>query len=160
MTHASLGGPDRHDTLTGMTGRSGRGTARQTIRVDETLWERFGEATEALGTDRSTWLREAIAWCVRERGAKMPRRLDESASPQVAIRSYTDGVAAAKPKGTTWHEFWMVNTLDPAGLALLDLGGIGIDTGGRRIFGQSLAAVRRAYDALKAAGYAIVNDED
>lgn len=62
MTHAR-GKPDtRHDTLTGMTARSGRGTARQTIRVDEDLWQRFGTATTTAGTDRSAALRALIAW--------------------------------------------------------------------------------------------------
>lgn len=60
-----------------MTGRSGRGTARQTIRVDEALWERFG----ALVPDgnRSDVVREFIKWYVREAGAKMPKRPAETA---------------------------------------------------------------------------------
>lgn len=49
-------------------------TPHRAIRVDDDPWERFDQATKALGTDRSTWLRDAILWCVREPGAKMPRR--------------------------------------------------------------------------------------
>jgi hypothetical protein len=76
MTHATPETAERHDTLTGMTGRSGRGTARQTIRVDETLWERFAEAAAVGELDRSGVLRDFIRWYVREPGAKMPRRPD------------------------------------------------------------------------------------
>ncbi len=57
-----------------MTGRSGRGTARQTIRIDEALWRAFGEATEAGGEDRSTVLREFIRWYVREPSSRLPKR--------------------------------------------------------------------------------------
>jgi hypothetical protein len=66
MTHARENAEKCHDTLPGMTGRSGRGTARQTVRVDEDLWDLFATATETLGTDRSTWIRDAIRWCVHE----------------------------------------------------------------------------------------------
>lgn len=64
----------RHDTLSAVTGRSGRGTARQTIRLDEDLWTRLDEAAKRLGTDRSTWLREAARWCVGEPDAAAPQR--------------------------------------------------------------------------------------
>lgn len=74
MTHATPKTEKRHDTVTRVTGKSGRGTARQTIRIDETLWEQFDAATKALGTDRSTWLRDAIQWCVRDAEAKAPKR--------------------------------------------------------------------------------------
>jgi predicted DNA-binding protein len=49
-----------------MTRRSGRGTARQTIRVDEATWERFGKLAEKRGTDRSTLLREQIERLIEE----------------------------------------------------------------------------------------------
>lgn len=58
--------------MNAMTGKSGRGTARQTIRVDEDLWEQFGQASEAQHTDRSTVLREFIARYVRRHPAKRP----------------------------------------------------------------------------------------
>ncbi len=80
MTHARPEGGNRHDTLAGVTGRSGRGTARQTIRVDESLWERFEAARQQAGaTDRSAVIREFIRWYVHERGDKgkpvqMPKR--------------------------------------------------------------------------------------
>ncbi|HET8683355.1 MAG TPA: hypothetical protein VFM54_16035 [Micromonosporaceae bacterium] len=54
-----------------MTSRSGRGTARQTVRIDEGLWEQFGATAEP---DRSTVLREFIHWYVREPSAKLPKR--------------------------------------------------------------------------------------
>lgn len=71
MTHASPEARNRHDTLAPVTGRSGRGTARQTIRVDETLWEQFGELAEP---DRSTVIREFIRWYVGQADAKAPKR--------------------------------------------------------------------------------------
>lgn len=63
MTHARGSAENRHDTLSGVTGKSGRGTARQTIRVDEGLWERFGKVAEP---DRSTVVRDFIERYVAE----------------------------------------------------------------------------------------------
>ena len=71
MTRATLNGVERHDTVAEVTGRSGRGTARQTVRIDEALWETFGEIAEP---DRSSVLRDFIRWYVREPGAKPPKR--------------------------------------------------------------------------------------
>jgi hypothetical protein len=51
-------------------------TPTRPIRVDPELWERFGAATEAAGTDRSSVLRAFMAWYCRDPGAKMPRRPD------------------------------------------------------------------------------------
>lgn len=76
MTHASISAGRRHDTLTPVTGRSGRGTARQTIRVDEDTWEKFGTRAQAAGADRSAVLRDFIRWYNREPGARIPRRPD------------------------------------------------------------------------------------
>jgi len=56
-------------------------TPHRAVRVEDDLWERFDTATKALGADRSGWLREAILWCVREPGSKMPKR---PAEPEVA----------------------------------------------------------------------------
>jgi hypothetical protein len=63
-----------------MTGRSGRGTARQTIRVDEDRWNQFGETADTAGTDRSKILNEFIAYYNREPGAKPPKRPDAPAT--------------------------------------------------------------------------------
>ncbi len=76
MTHASHAEPSRHDTLAVVTGRSGRGTARQTIRVEEALWNRFGVVATNQDTDRSALLREFIAWYLRVPGTKLPKRPD------------------------------------------------------------------------------------
>jgi hypothetical protein len=76
MTHATQGPDARHDTLAAVTGKSGRGTARQTIRVDEALWEQFGERAASVDNDRSALLRDFMRWFVREPGAKMPKRPD------------------------------------------------------------------------------------
>jgi hypothetical protein len=56
------------------------------LRVEDDLWERFGAATQQLGTDRSAWLRGAILWCLREPGAKMPQR----AAPAAQLDSMAD----------------------------------------------------------------------
>lgn len=74
MTHATPIPEKRHDTLAAVTGKSGRGTARQTIRVDVDLWDRFGTVCEQAGSDRSDTLRAFMRWFAREEGAKMPRR--------------------------------------------------------------------------------------
>lgn len=62
--------------------RRGKTPHRQ-VRVEDDLWERFDASTKALGTDRSAWLRDAILWCVREPGSKMPKRLPEPDVPKV-----------------------------------------------------------------------------
>jgi hypothetical protein len=54
-------------------------TPTRPIRVDLGLWDRFGEATAAADTDRSTALRGFMAWYAREPGARMPKRPGESA---------------------------------------------------------------------------------
>jgi hypothetical protein len=81
MTHATPETANRHDTLTGVTGKSGRGTARQTIRVDEALWDRFAEVATLDETDRSAVLREFIRWYIGEPGADMPQRPAAGESP-------------------------------------------------------------------------------
>lgn len=82
MTHATPESPPRHDTLSAVTGRSGRGTARQTIRVDEALWERFGALVP--GGNRSDVVREFIRWYVREGGARMPKRPADDTAEQAS----------------------------------------------------------------------------
>ncbi|MEU8327138.1 hypothetical protein [Micromonospora sp. NPDC048839] len=57
-----------------------RGTPTRPIRIDSTLWERFGASVGSLGLDRSAVLRDFIRWYTREPGAKMPRRPDVTAS--------------------------------------------------------------------------------
>ncbi len=57
-----------------MGGKAINPTPIRGLRVDDELWRRFDEATQALDTNRSAWLLDAIRWCVREPGAKQPRR--------------------------------------------------------------------------------------
>lgn len=57
-----------------MGGKAKNPTPNRNVRVEDELWEQFGQAVAALGTDRSTWLRDAIAWCVRQPGARLPKR--------------------------------------------------------------------------------------
>jgi hypothetical protein len=44
------------------------------IRVDQELWDEFGQATAAGDTDRSAALRAFMAWYARRPGAKLPVR--------------------------------------------------------------------------------------
>jgi metal-responsive CopG/Arc/MetJ family transcriptional regulator len=39
------------------------------------MWERFGEAAQQAGTDRSTLVREFVRWYLRESDAKLPKRV-------------------------------------------------------------------------------------
>lgn len=79
-----MNAPGCHDekasnSLINVTGKSGRGTARQTVRVDEDEWEKFDATTKSLGTDRSAYLREVIRWANGEPGAQAPTRPDPPA---------------------------------------------------------------------------------
>ena len=53
-----------------------RGTPTRPIRIELTLWERFGVAAKRQGFDRSSLIREFIGWYLRMPGAKMPKRPD------------------------------------------------------------------------------------
>ncbi len=57
-----------------MTGKVGKGTARQTVRIDHQMWDDFGALADSLGTDRSVLIREFIAWMLDQPNAKMPSR--------------------------------------------------------------------------------------
>jgi hypothetical protein len=56
-------------------------TPHHQIRVDRDLWDEFGTAAVAMGTDRSEYLREFMRWAVRREGAKQPKR-PASAAPE------------------------------------------------------------------------------
>jgi hypothetical protein len=60
-----------------MTGKSGRGTARQTFRYDEQKWAAVGAAAEAAGTDRTTLIRDFLDWTIGDAKAPAPHRLVE-----------------------------------------------------------------------------------
>lgn len=51
------------------------GTTKRTIRIDDDLWERFGDTTP----DRAGLLRTFIRWYVREPGVALPRRPRDAA---------------------------------------------------------------------------------
>lgn len=63
-----------------MTGRSGRGTARQTVRIDEGLWEALGRLAQEHGTDRTAVLRDYVRWTTGDPDAPEPVRLAEPAA--------------------------------------------------------------------------------
>lgn len=71
MTPTSPESESCHDSVIVMTGK---GTTRHTIRMDDELWKRLGEAAERAGTDRSTLLREFARWWLGDPAAKLPDR--------------------------------------------------------------------------------------
>lgn len=79
MTPARVATENCHDTLKPVTGKSGKGTARQTIRADEGLWESFEASCKAVGLDRSAALRAFMRWFNSEPGAELPARPQVSA---------------------------------------------------------------------------------
>lgn len=74
MTRTTGLGSGRHDTLSDVTGRVGRGTARQTVRIDEADWERLGVRTAEAGTDRSAVIRAFVDWYNGKPDAELPAR--------------------------------------------------------------------------------------
>jgi hypothetical protein len=68
--------------LSDVSGRSGRGTARQTVRIDHELWDRFGVAARSVGVDRSALLREFVRWYVHETGLPERPALDAGTEDQ------------------------------------------------------------------------------
>jgi len=51
------------------------------VRFSDEDWRELGELTEALGTDRSTVLRQFAHWWMRRRGAKLPERPERTSRP-------------------------------------------------------------------------------
>lgn len=49
-------------------------TPQRNIRMADDRWQAFGEATEALGLDRTEVLNRFVAWFTRERGANAVKR--------------------------------------------------------------------------------------
>ena len=86
MTHASESTESCHDTIgpqggDGVTKRVGRGTARQTIRIDQEIWDEFETLATRMGTDRSSLIRNYVLWMLRHEKGQTPRRpgVEESA---------------------------------------------------------------------------------
>ncbi len=62
----------------------GRGTPRHTLRLDDRIWDLFGEATP----DRAGVLREFIDWYVGVPGAELPvRPIDRRPGPAQGRRA-------------------------------------------------------------------------
>jgi hypothetical protein len=74
MTPTSRPDAKRHDTLITVTSK---GTDRRTIRVEPTLWDEFGEATQGDPDGRSGALRAFMRWYLRKPGAELPDRAPE-----------------------------------------------------------------------------------
>jgi hypothetical protein len=51
-----------------------KGTDRRGIRVDRSLWQRFGQATVEREDGRSGVLREFMRWYLGDEGAQLPQR--------------------------------------------------------------------------------------
>jgi hypothetical protein len=58
------------------------GRSRKAVRMSDALWDRFGEATEARGLDRSTVLRDFARWYADEPDRATYRR-DREPAPDV-----------------------------------------------------------------------------
>ncbi|HEX7658119.1 MAG TPA: hypothetical protein VF444_01465 [Pseudonocardiaceae bacterium] len=49
-------------------------TPNRSIRMADDRWQRFGQATEQAGTDRSSAVNAFAAWYTRETDARLPPR--------------------------------------------------------------------------------------
>lgn len=79
MTPARLPAKKCHDTLMTVTGK---GTTRQTVRIDATLWKRFGAACDEQGTDRSAVMRAMIDRFLHDPVAVLTELAQESAAAE------------------------------------------------------------------------------
>lgn len=75
MTPASPKTPRRYDTLPSVS----KGTALQSFRIDDQLWQRFAEVSAKAGTNRSAVLRDFIRWYIGDPDAALPERPDSDA---------------------------------------------------------------------------------
>lgn len=75
MTPTRHTGQDCRDTLIPVTGK---GTSRHTIRAEDALWDEFDAAAKLLDSDRSTLLRDYMAWVLRKPDARPPRQVPAS----------------------------------------------------------------------------------
>lgn len=53
---------------------AGRGTTRRVIRVGDGLWERFGQASQEAGMDRTAAIRAFMLWFTGYPGAELPAK--------------------------------------------------------------------------------------
>ena len=49
-------------------------TPLRRVRVDDPLWDAFGDAVQLADADRSKIIRELMAWYARTPGARLPKR--------------------------------------------------------------------------------------
>lgn len=54
----------------------GKGTKKRTLRVEDALWDPFGEATQAAGRDRNGVVKDFMRWYLGIEGAELPERPD------------------------------------------------------------------------------------
>lgn len=71
MTPTSRPNANRHDTLITVTSK---GTDRRTIRVDQELWDEFGERFKDFPGGASGALRACMRFLLRKPGAELPAR--------------------------------------------------------------------------------------
>lgn len=57
-------------------------TPQRAIRVPDERWEATGSAAVVVGANRSEIVNDLLAWWLRERGAKPPKRPPVSAPPE------------------------------------------------------------------------------
>ncbi len=73
-------------------------TPTRPIRVDLTDWGIFGEATNAMGTDRSAAFRAFMDWYLYKPGSKAPVRPNKAAV-EAAREAFLKKEAAKKTEG-------------------------------------------------------------
>jgi len=56
-------------------------TPNRAVRVDGQVWEDAGQASAAMGTDRTKLINQFLRWYLRRPGAKLPERPPEDRRP-------------------------------------------------------------------------------
>lgn len=52
------------------------------VRIPDTRWDKFGNATNTMGTTKSEVINDFVAWYVHEHGAKRPTRPEPAEEQQ------------------------------------------------------------------------------
>jgi len=72
--------------------------------MSDDRWERFGEAAEKAGSDRTATTNRLAAWYMREDGAELPERPDSDPSaPIVDLSGGTQGHTSLETAVIRWN---------------------------------------------------------
>lgn len=100
-----------------VTGKSGRGTARQTVRIPDDEWDEFDAACIANGAERSAYLLNVVRWALGRPGAETPVPLP-GALP-AGVRAVIEDRTLREPKGHTAYALTVAAPADTVS-ALID----------------------------------------